>query len=114
MVNSSTVQAADGTALCVWSNGGTGVPVVISNGLGTPPAAWPTVMAAGSGFHVVTWSHRGLGGSGRPADTDAVRVQDHVNDLRCVMDAEGMDRALVVDWSIGVADAFRLTKTPCM
>ena len=110
MVNSSTVQAADGTALRAWSNGGIGVPVVISNGLGTPPTAWPTVMAAGSGFRAVTWSHRGLGGSGRPADPDAVRIQDHVNDLRCVMDAEGMDRALVVGWSIGVGVAFRFAE----
>ena len=34
------VQAAGGTALRAWSNGGAGVPVVISNGLGTPPTAW--------------------------------------------------------------------------
>ena len=54
MVNSSMVQAADGTALRVWSNGGAGVPVVISNGLGTPATAWPTVMAPGSGFRAVT------------------------------------------------------------
>ena len=114
MLNSSMLKAADGTLLRAWSNGGTGVPVVISNGLGTPPTAWPMVIAAGNDFHVITWSHRGLGSSGRPSDSNAVRVEDHVNDLRCVMDAEGMDRALIVGWSIGVGVAFRLTKTPCM
>ena len=113
-MHSSTIKAADGTALRVWSNGGAGVPVVISNGLGTPPTAWPTVMAPDSGFQAVTWSHRGLGGSGRPDNPDVVRVDDHVSDLRAVLDAEGMDRALVVGWSIGVGVAFRLTKTPCM
>ena len=109
-MHSSTVKAADGTALAVCTNGGTGVPVVISNGLGTPATAWPTVMAPGSGFRAVTWSHRGLGGSGRPSNPDAVRVEDHVDDLRCVMDAAGMDRALVVGWSIGVGVAFRFAE----
>ncbi len=68
----------------------------------------PGAVSTWSPGRTVAW------GSGRPSDTDAVRVQDHVDDLRCVMDAEGMDRAVVVGWSIGVADAFRLTKTPYM
>jgi len=98
--------AADGTLLQTWSNGGAGVPVVISNGLGSPPAAWPGIAEADSGFRVVTWYQRGLGGSERPRDEAAIRIEDHADDLGSVMDAAGMDRALLIGWSVGVNIAF--------
>jgi len=100
------IAATDGTLLQMWASEGTGVPLVISNGLGTPPAAWPTITKPGSGFRSVTWYQRGLGGSERPRDPAAIRVEDHTDDLGAVMDAAGMDRALVLGWSVGVNIAF--------
>lgn len=102
--------AADGTQLQTWTNRGTGIALVISNGLGSPPAAWPAVTRADSGFRAVTWYQRGLGGSERPRDPAAIRVEDHADDLGTVMDAAGMDRALVLGWSVGVNVAFEFAQ----
>jgi pimeloyl-ACP methyl ester carboxylesterase len=102
------VTGRDGTVLRAWSNGGSGVPVLLCNGLGTPPQAWPGLVAPDSGYRVVTWYQRGLGGSQRPRDRERVRVEDHVDDARAVMAAFGLDSALAVGWSLGVNVAFEL------
>jgi 3-oxoadipate enol-lactonase len=102
------VRGADGTPLRAWSNDGDGVPVLLCNGLGAPPAAWPGIVDRDSGFRVVSWAYRGLGGSGRPADRSRVRVEDHAGDARAVLDAFDMPSATVVGWSLGVNVAFEL------
>jgi len=100
--------SADGTRVVGWRNGASssGIPVVISNGLGTPPSAWPTVSAEDSGFQVVTWYYRGTGGGDRPADESRVRIEDHVEDMLALMDHEGIERAIIPCWSMGVSVGF--------
>ena len=90
----------------MWRNGGQGPPVLMSNGLGAPPDAWPGIADEGSPFDVAGWSHRGTGGSQRPDDVRRVTVADHVDDCVAVMDAAGFDRAVVIGWSLGVNVAF--------
>jgi 3-oxoadipate enol-lactonase len=107
-VSETTVTGRDGTELRAWSNDGSGTPVLLCNGLGTPPEAWPGLIAPDSGFRVVTWYQRGLGGSQRPIDRARVRVEDHADDARAVLDAFGLDSALAVGWSLGVNVAFEL------
>jgi 3-oxoadipate enol-lactonase len=102
------VRSADGTRLRAWCNDGAGPPVLLCNGLGTPPAAWPRITARDSGFRVVTWYQRGLSGSERPADRSRVRVEDHADDARAVLDAFELPSATVVGWSLGVNVAFEL------
>lgn len=102
--------SADGTTIRGWSNDGSGVPVVVANGLGTPPTAWPSLVTRDSGFDASTWYYRGTGGSARPADPARIAVADHVDDMLALMDARGVDRALVVCWSIGVNVAFELAE----
>ncbi|MGY1631099.1 alpha/beta fold hydrolase [Geodermatophilus sp. SYSU D01186] len=102
------MPSADGTLLRAWSNEQDGVPVLLCNGLGASPAAWSALLAPDSGFRVVGWDHRGLGGSERPADPERVRVEDHVADARAVLDAFDLPPALVVGWSLGVNIAFEL------
>ena len=104
------VVSADGTVVRGWRSNGTGTPVVLSNGLGTIPQAWPSVIAGDSGFDVLSWYHRGTFGSQRPADPAHVRVEDHVQDVLAVMDSCGVERALVACWSIGVNTAFELAQ----
>jgi pimeloyl-ACP methyl ester carboxylesterase len=101
-----TVTSADGTRLRSWSNEGHGVPVVISNGLGTPHDAWPKINDQTEDYRVVTWDHRGLGGSERPADESRITVSDHTDDFMAVMDFYGVERAVVIGWSVGVNIAF--------
>lgn len=103
-----TVRSADGTLVRAWCNDGEGSPVLLCNGLGTPPAAWPGLVGRESGYRVVSWAQRGLGGSQRPADRSRVRVEDHTDDARAVLDSFGMSSATLVGWSLGVNIAFEL------
>jgi len=107
-VGERRVTAPDGTVLRVWSNEGNGPAVLLCNGLGAPPQAWPGLVARDSRFRVVTWYSRGLGGSERPRDRSRVRVEDHVRDALAVLDDYAIDEALVVGWSLGVNVAFEL------
>lgn len=103
-----TATAPDGTVLSAWRNSSDGPAVVLSNGLGAPPEAWPGLTDDDSGFSVVGWHHRGLGGSARPADPSRITVEDHAEDLVAVMDAARVHRALLVGWSVGVGAAFEV------
>ena len=89
--------SSDGTKVVGWRNDtasdSDALPVVISNGLGTPPTAWPTVIEPSSGFRVATWYYRGTGGGDRPADPSHVQVEDHVEDLLVAPLAERMARS---------------------
>jgi 3-oxoadipate enol-lactonase len=102
------VRGADGTGLRAWCNDAEGEPVLICNGLGAPPEAWSQVVAQDSGFRVITWYQRGLGGSERPRDPARIRVEDHADDARAVLDAFEMSSPTVVGWSLGVNVAFEL------
>ncbi len=110
MATTFDFTSRDGTLLRGWANDGDGVPLVISNGLGTIPEAWPALIAPDSGYDAVTWYYRGTFGSRRPADPRRIRVEDHVDDLVSLMDARGIDRALVACWSIGVNIGFEMTQ----
>ena len=101
-----SVTASDGTRLRAWDNAGFGVPVVISNGLGTPHDAWPSINQQTDRYRVMTWDHRGLGGSDRPVDESHITVADHTDDFFAVLDAYGVHRAIVIGWSLGVNVAF--------
>jgi pimeloyl-ACP methyl ester carboxylesterase len=102
--------SADGTRIRGWRNDGAGVPVVLSNGLGTPPEAWPAIIRRDSGFRAITWYYRGTGGSARPTDPSRIGITDHVDDLVALMDHEGIDRALIAGWSMGVNIAFEMAQ----
>jgi 3-oxoadipate enol-lactonase len=102
------VRSADGTSIRAWSNDGIGQPVLLCNGLGTPPAAWPEIISRDNGYWVVSWEQRGMGGSQRPADPARVRVEDHADDARAVLDAFDLSSATFVGWSLGVNVAFEL------
>ena len=104
-------HSADGTWIRTWDNDAAGLPLVISNGLGAPPSAWPWLADRDCGFHALSWYHRGLGGSARPENPSHITVEDHVADLEATMDAAGLDRAILLGWSIGVNVAFEFART---
>ena len=110
MPTSFDYLSSDGTRIRGWRGDGDGLPVIISNGLGTIPQAWPGLVRADSGYRVRTWYYRGTFGSERPLDPGRIGVEDHVADLVALMDAEGIDRALVAGWSIGVNIAFEMAE----
>ncbi len=100
------VLADDGTVLKVWTNDPDhhleGPTVVLCNGLGTGPFAWPGFFLSNPAIRVVSWYHRGVRGSERPKDVNAVDVATFATDALSVMDHFGIDRAVLVGWSIGV------------
>lgn len=102
------VTAADGTRLQAWTNDVDGPTVLLCNGLGTNPYAWPALLDPACGVRVISWNHRGVGGSERPADPDAVSVEHFVEDALAVLDQAGLDAVPVVGWSIGVNTMFEL------
>lgn len=107
LVRQFDVKSQDGTRIRAWTNDGSGPDVLITNGLGTNPHAWPTLLQPDSGFRVHGNYHRGIGGSARPTN-GRLSVKAHVEDAVAVMDAAGIESAVVVGWSIGVNVAFEL------
>lgn len=103
-------HAADDTRLRGWTGDGDGPPLLLCNGLGAIPQAWPALTAPDSGYRTLTWYQRGTFGSDRPADERRIGVQDHVEDAVALMDARGVARALVASWSVGVNVAFELAE----
>lgn len=118
MATTFEVSGADGTRIRAWTDAGTApassaearLPLLLCNGLGTIPEAWPGLVRPGSGYRTVTWYHRGTFGSQRPSDPSRIRVEDHVDDALAVLDAAGIERALVAGWSIGVNVGFELAR----
>jgi pimeloyl-ACP methyl ester carboxylesterase len=102
------VTSADGTVIEAWSNVAEGPTVLVCNGLGTNPFAWPDLLDPGCGLHVISWNHRGVGRSGRPEDESRVGVDAFVEDAIAVLDDAGIDKCVVAGWSIGVNTAFEL------
>jgi len=87
------VLSDDGTRLRVWTNDPEGVAegptVVLCNSLDTNAWAWPALLEADCGVRVVSWNHRGTGGSERPADPNRVGIEEFVDDALSVMDHFG-------------------------
>lgn len=102
--------SADGTRLVGWSNDQAGVPLLLANGLGTTPEAWPFLLEPDCGYAAVSWYQRGTFGSERPADLTRLRVEDHVDDLVALMDDQEITSAVVASWSMGVNMAFELAR----
>lgn len=106
------VLSDDGTRLRAWTNDPEerikGPTVVLCNGLGTNPWVWPALLRPGCGIRVVSWNHRGTGGSARPEDPDRVRVDEFVEDALSVMDHFEIDSAIMLGWSMGVNTMFEL------
>jgi pimeloyl-ACP methyl ester carboxylesterase len=102
------VESPDGTRLRAWTNDATGPTVLLCNGLGTSPYAWPALLTRDCGVRVISWYHRGVGGSERPADPDRVDVPAFVEDALAVLDDAEADSCVVAGWSMGVNVAFEL------
>ena len=106
------VLSDDGTRLRAWTNDpdGTrpGPTVVLCNGLGTNPWTWPALLEPDCPVRVVSWNHRGTGGSERPSDPRRVGIEEFVEDGLSVMDHFGVARAVLMGWSMGVNTMFEL------
>lgn len=106
------VLSDDGTRLAAWTNDPDGVmtgpTVVLCNGLGTNAWSWPALLRPECDVRVVSWNHRGTGGSDRPADGSHCGIDAFVEDALSVMDAFNVGKAVLMGWSMGVNTMFEL------
>jgi pimeloyl-ACP methyl ester carboxylesterase len=106
------VLSDDGTRLTAWTNDPDGridgPTVVLCNGLGCNPWFWPALLDPACGVRVVSWNHRGTGGSDRPADPSRCGIEEFVEDALSVMDAYDLDRPVLMGWSMGVNTMYEL------
>ncbi|MDO9457551.1 alpha/beta fold hydrolase [Nocardioides sp.] len=106
------ILSDDGTHLRAWTNDPDGLidgpTVVLCNGLGTNAWCWPALLDPNCGVRIVSWNHRGVGGSERPVDPSHVEIEHFVQDGLSVMDHFGIDRATLMGWSMGVNTMFEL------
>ncbi|MCB0918260.1 MAG: alpha/beta hydrolase [Actinobacteria bacterium] len=104
------VFSTDEVVVRAWTNGETdGRPVLICNGLGAGPSAWPGIYDRDDiGYYVVGYHHRGTAGSSRPFQEDDTYISDHAEDAFAVLDSFGFQDALVIGWGVGVSVAFEL------
>ncbi|WP_028654223.1 alpha/beta fold hydrolase [Nocardioides sp. J54] len=107
------ILSDDGTHVRAWTNDPDGVidgpTVVLCNGLGTNPHLWPWLLDPECGVRIVSWNHRGVGGSDRPRDRRHIEIEHFVQDGLSVMDHFGIDSAVLMGWSMGVNTAFEMT-----
>ena len=111
------ILSDDGTQLRAWTNDpdGTldGPTVVLCNGLGTSPYTWPALLDPDCGVRVVSLEpprHRRL----RAARSTRARSGSRSSSRTAlsVMDHFGVDRAVLMGWSMGVNTMFELAVPP--
>jgi len=97
----SYTSAQDGTPIA-FKSWGEGTALVFTNGYSASDFYWRHLFAHLDGrAQLVTWDLKGHGLSGPARSLDAVTVLDSVDDLRRVMDAAGVERAVLIAFSLG-------------
>ncbi len=87
---------------------GTGPAVVLVNGWGVDARVWqPQVDALCDAFTVITYEHRGIGGS-RPLGGNRLTIADLAQDAHALLAHLGRAPAIVVGASLGAAVALEL------
>ena len=82
---------------------GGGIPLILSNGLGCPDSFWdPFLKRLGDRFRLIFWHYRGHGNSEIPVNFDNLSVGSHARDLHSIMEREGIQRAILLGFSLGV------------
>ncbi|WP_090051218.1 alpha/beta fold hydrolase [Lentzea fradiae] len=95
----------DGTKIRAWQTEGEGAPVLLCPGVGSGPESWPSLTDRGG---LLSWYMRGTMGSDRPVDERNISLEDHVSDAIAVLDEAGVERCVVMGWSMGVTIAAEL------
>jgi pimeloyl-ACP methyl ester carboxylesterase len=81
---------------------GQGVPLLLSHGFSASAQMWqPNLAALAVGRQVITWDMRGHGRSDDPADQAQYTQDACVADMAAVLDACGVDRAVLGGLSLG-------------
>jgi 3-oxoadipate enol-lactonase len=102
-LESKRATATDGTSIAYEVLGRGDKTLMLANGLGGRLYAWkPLLDEFWRGYRIITWDYRGLFDSESPASRRQLSVPHHSDDARAILDAEKIDRAVFVGWSMGV------------
>lgn len=98
-----TLRSFDGTKIA-YKVGGCGEKwVVVANGYGGTFSAWTSILEKlQHHYRVLIWDYRGLYHSEVPKNRQSLKVEDHCNDLQCLLKAEGIEKMVLAGWSVGV------------
>jgi len=105
------VVAADGTTLPFQEFGEGPTAVVLANGIGVRWPGWALqIESLRERCRLLCWDYRGMGPSvlGRP-DAD-VSMGAHAEDVLLLLDHLGIQRAILVGWSMGVQVALEVVR----
>lgn len=87
------------TALAVADSGGPGIPLLYLNGSYADRSHWRRVISElGGEWRHITYDERARGGS---ETSSGYSFDASMRDVSAVMDARGVERALLVGWSYG-------------
>jgi pimeloyl-ACP methyl ester carboxylesterase len=96
-----------------YESHGAGPPILLSHGYGATCRMWDGEIAAFSDrYRIIVWDMRGHGNSGDPLDPAAYSQALSVGDMRALLDACGVERAVIGGLSLGgvMALAFHLAE----
>ncbi len=81
----------------------------LANGLGGRLYTWlPVIELLHPYFHIITWDYRGLFDS-QIDEHDRIDIQQHAEDLKAILDAEGIEQVHLCGWSMGVQVSLEFT-----
>jgi pimeloyl-ACP methyl ester carboxylesterase len=96
----------DGTEIA-YQVRGEGPAIVLANGLGGTHDTFRHLYGVlGEQHKIVSWDYRGLFDSAAPRDRSTLTIRHQCADLERLLDLEGIDRAVLIGWSMGVQVAF--------
>jgi pimeloyl-ACP methyl ester carboxylesterase len=100
--NSSFLTTDDGIEIW-YGTAGQGSPIVLCDGLACDGFIWPYLIDEFVDNHMlVRWHYRGHGQSDSPEDLSTLNILQLASDLDAVLDAVGVESAVIAGHSMGV------------
>jgi pimeloyl-ACP methyl ester carboxylesterase len=95
--------ASDGTGIAYEVVGSGERTLMFANGLGGRLySIEPVVEEFWRDYRIITWDYRGLFESDAPSSLRRLAVAHHVEDAEAILEAEKVERAVLIGWSMGV------------
>lgn len=96
----------DGTKI-YWNSVGKGLPLLCTDGIACDMYAWKYIVRDFTDrCRIIRWNFRGHGRSDKPQSFDNLSIENCADDLALVIEAAGLDQAVLLGHSMGVQVIF--------
>jgi 3-oxoadipate enol-lactonase len=103
------LQSSDGTRISYDVVGNGPRTLLLANGLGGRLYTWsPLIEFFWEDYKIISWDYRGLFESDTPAQRNDLSIPFHVQDAIAILDAEKVEQAVLVGWSMGALVSLEL------